>query len=297
MNRLEITRAGPLTSVQDAGRPGMLGYGVAASGPMDPSGFARAQAAAGVSCGAAVEFSMAGMAFTYRGGGATLGLAGGAFTASRNGERLTWPGGAKLQDGDMIDIRPGPWGNYGYARFDHEIDVPVLMGSRSTNVTVGLGGFGGRALRAGDALALMALASAPASLRAAGDAPDPDQPIRFIWGIHADMFSHDDRAAFCDTPFVVSPRIDRMGVRLVDNGIFAGQRILSLVSDCVVPGDVQVLGDGTPIILMADHQPTGGYPRIATIVGKDRPRVAQARPGASLRFAPISLDTARRLAL
>jgi len=87
-----------------------------------------------------------------------------------------------------------------------------------------------------------------------------------------------------------------MGVRLVDeDGVFGGQSILSLVSDPVLPGDIQILGDGTPIVLMRDHQPTGGYPRIGTIISADLDRFAQMRPGSVLAFMPVSVDHAHRL--
>jgi len=85
-----------------------------------------------------------------------------------------------------------------------------------------------------------------------------------------------------------------MGVRLVDAaGVFAEQRRLNLVSDAIVPGDIQILGDGTPIVLMRDHQPTGGYPRIATVASADLNRFAQLRPGTDVRFRPVTLEHAR----
>jgi allophanate hydrolase subunit 2 len=85
-----------------------------------------------------------------------------------------------------------------------------------------------------------------------------------------------------------------MGVRLTDpQQIFRNQRRLNLVSDAIVPGDIQILGDGTPIVLMRDHQPTGGYPRIATVVSADLDRFAQLRPGTEVRFRPVTLEHAR----
>jgi allophanate hydrolase subunit 2 len=106
------------------------------------------------------------------------------------------------------------------------------------------------------------------------------------------------RQAFAENGFVVSMHLDRMGVRLGDPaGVFAGAPILSLVSDAIVPGDIQILGDGTPIVLMRDHQPTGGYPRIATVISADLDRFAQLRPGTQLAFAPVSLHKARQLYL
>jgi 5-oxoprolinase (ATP-hydrolysing) subunit C len=180
-------------------------------------------------------------------------------------------------------------------RFDQEIDVTPLLGSRATNSTVGLGGFKGRALAAGDRLTLLSI-SADVQLGSADPQPPDDGPIRIIWGIHADLFRPPVRDAFLAEPFRISPRLDRMGVRLDDPaGVFAGSEILSLVSDAIVPGDIQILGDGTPIVLMRDHQPTGGYPRIATVVSADLDRFAQLRPGTTVSFAAVSLTHAAAL--
>lgn len=120
--------------------------------------------------------------------------------------------------------------------------------------------------------------------------------MRFVWGLHADIFPADIRGRFVSSAFVVSPRLDRMGVRLDDlENVFGDMQMLSLVSDSVVPGDVQILGDGTPIVLMRDHQPTGGYPRIATLISADLDRFAQMRPGAEIRFEPVSVGHAQKL--
>ncbi len=123
-----------------------------------------------------------------------------------------------------------------------------------------------------------------------------DGPIRVVWGIHADRFDNAMRQRFVTDDFVVSPQLDRMGVRLADRKrVFADAKILSLVSDAVVPGDIQILGDGTPIVLMRDHQPTGGYPRIATVASADFDRFAQMRPGTEVRFEPVTVAHAEGL--
>jgi len=281
---LRITRAAPLATVQDTGRFGMLRHGVSASGPMDQSAFAS------LGGGAAIEFSSGGIAFTVEGGACRAAFGGGAFRLTVSGRKRKWPTTSALNDGDVIEIATGPEGNYGYVRFDHEIDVPIVLGSRSTNLVAGLGGHGGRALLAGDVLRL----GDSLPLAAAEAVTAPSGPIRIVWGLHADLFTPDLRTRFLESPFTVTSRMDRMGVRLVDpGGVFANTRALSLVSDAIVPGDVQILGDGTPIVLMRDHQPTGGYPRIATVITADLGRFAQLRPGAEVRFAAVTLDKAR----
>jgi allophanate hydrolase subunit 2 len=197
---------------------------------------------------------------------------------------VAWPEVRVLKAGDKLDIPPAG-GNYGYARFDREIDMPLLLGSRSTNLTVGLGGYKGRALKPGDRIAF----GAEGSSIAMPPVPASDGPIRVIWGIHADLFDGVLRRRLAETSFRISPMLDRMGVRLDDPaGLFRDQRKLSLLSDAIVPGDIQILGDGTPIVLMRDHQPTGGYPRIATIVTADLDRFSQLRPGTEVMFRPVA---------
>ena len=287
MTALRITRAGPLTTLQAAGRPGLLAQGISASGPMDRTAFERAATWLGGAGSTAIEFT-SGIAFEVEGGPLSISADGGDYTLAINGKPVAWPARAVLKPGDTVDIRPGANGNWGYLRFSHEIDVPPILGSRSTNSIAGLG----HILTAGDRLGFAA--EAP---RRAAPHPRPtpplDGPIRVIWGLHADTFASSIRQRFVTEPFHVSARMDRMGTRLDDSaGIFRAERVLSLVSDAIVPGDIQILGDGTPIVLMRDHQPTGGYPRIATVVASDFDRFAQLRPGSEIRFEPVTLKHA-----
>jgi biotin-dependent carboxylase-like uncharacterized protein len=290
VSAIAITRAGPLTTLQDAGRFGHLADGISASGPMDQRAFHEAGALLARVASTGIEFTSAGLAFTTE-GPLRVGCAGGQFRVSVNGNPREWPARLGLNESDVVEIRPGPAGNYGYLRFNLDCDIPTVLGSRSTNLAVGLGGWKGRALRAGDRLTFGAEAAAT---EAAPPPPPPDGPIRILWGLHADLFDAAARSAFARSGFVVSPSLDRMGVRLLDPaGVFRTQRRLNLVSDAIVPGDIQILGDGTPAVLMRDHQPTGGYPRIATIVSADLDRFAQLRPGTEVRFQPVSLEHAR----
>lgn len=267
MTTLTILRCGPLTTLQDAGRFGMLRHGISASGPMDRGAFVEAGAALERAGGTAIEFTQ-GLAFEVDG----------PLT-------VAWPEAKRLSAGDRMEIPPAQ-GNYGYLRFDREIDVPAVLGSRSTNVTVGLGGYKGRALKAGDRLTFGD--EGPPSPALPARAPETG-PLRVIWGLHADLFDTNLRRRFAETRFRVTTSLDRMGVRLEDAAsLFHDQRRLSLISDAIVPGDIQILGDGTPIVLMRDHQPTGGYPRIATIVSADLDRFAQLRPGTELSFRPVA---------
>lgn len=293
---LRILRAGPAATIQDLGRPGQLCYGVGPSGPMDRSGFLRAGRWLGASGGAGIEFTRTGLSFALDNKKVQASFDGGDFRLTVNGRKQKWPSVATLSAGDVVDITPGEWGNFGYVRFDREIDVPLVLGSRSTSIVTGLGGLEGRALRAGDVLPLVQInALGQKQNPVAQERPEPT-PIRVTWGIHADAFAPELRQQFVETRFSISSHIDRMGFRLVDaEGVFSQTRVLSLVSDAVVAGDIQILGDGTPIVLMRDHQPTGGYPRIATVITADLDRFAQMRPGADVRFVPIALQKAHAL--
>jgi 5-oxoprolinase (ATP-hydrolysing) subunit C len=290
MSAIRLKEVGPLTTLQDGGRPGCLAYGISASGPMDRAGFDRAGLWLGQCGSTGIELTSV-LAFQVVGGPIAVAFDGGAFTLRVNGAPMGWPGRLVLKAGDDVDVRPGPRGNWAYLRFGSEVIDGPTLGSRSTNSIAGLG----RILAAGDEVEFAApLLGKPGPHPAAAETRDG--PIRIIWGLHAETFDRTVRQRFIDSGFRVSARMDRMGTRLDDPaGVFAGQRHLSLVSDAIVPGDIQILGDGTPIVLMRDHQPTGGYPRIATVLSADIDRLAQTRPGTEIRFAPVTLQHARGL--
>lgn len=296
MRTIRVTRAGPLCTVQDAGRPGMLRHGISASGPMDAAAFRRAGDWMGGSGAAGIEITAAGIAFVVEGRSIGMGADGGDFALAVNGVEKAWPARVVLQEDDAVEVTPGAWGNYGYLRFDRELELPPVIGSRATNSVARIGGFDGRALRVGDVLAF---GEAAARIGMGGHpraVPRAEGPIRVIWGLHADLFTPATRERFAASNFAVSSRIDRMGARLADPArVFAGLPMLSLVSDAIVPGDLQILGDGTPIVLLRDHQPTGGYPRIATVISADLDRFAQLRPGADVRFEPATLAKAHAM--
>ncbi|MDP2781801.1 biotin-dependent carboxyltransferase family protein [Devosia sp.] len=290
---IAITRAGPLTTVQDAGRFGQLRHGISASGPMDGVAYRLAGALAGADHGG-IEITMAGIGLRLQSGQCRVGLAGGRFDARHNGLMLEWPGAVSLAAGDELTVMPGTAGNYGYLRFDGAPVLPTIMGSLATSSRARLGGLEGRPLQVGDVLEL-ADAAGPAPQAVTARQAETG-PIRFVWGLHADLFASPVRQRFVTTPFVISRQLDRMGVRLTDaGGVFADATILSLASDAIVPGDIQILGDGTPIVLMRDHQPTGGYPRIGTIISADLDRFAQLRPGTDIAFSSVSVVHAQQI--
>jgi biotin-dependent carboxylase-like uncharacterized protein len=300
MNKIVFQRVSPHSTVQDSGRSIGLKFGVSASGPMDRPSFSYTLSLLGEGATNALEFTMLGMKFTYHGAPMHMAAAGGHFGCTINGSVQNWPFTAQLQDGDVVDITTGPRGMYGYVRFGDELDVPSLLGSKATNLAAHIGGLDGRAVKVGDEIQLAP--GQPAMQASTASKPDEtaaeadEVVLRVLPGLHADLLGREAWQNLFEHPFTISSSTDRMGVRLNDpEHRFAQIDELGLVSDAVVPGDIQILGEGTPVILMRDHQPTGGYPRIATLIDKDLDRAAQLRPNTRIRFQSITLEKAHQL--
>lgn len=298
MTYLDLLSTGPMVSIQDAGRQGVLRHGLSASGPMDHSAYRLGGQLLDGKAGAALEFGPGRLLFRLDGGPVRAAFTGGRQRLRIGEQAFDWNSVAEILPGAEVEVTPGEGGNFGYVRFDRQIDVPELLGSRSTNLIAGIGGLEGRTLRSGDRLELIEISDDfdEGSPAWNGAESAENVPLRVLWGIHADLFATEVRERFVAGAFTVSTRFDRMAMRLDDKGgIFKDQKHLSLVSDVVIPGDIQILGDGTPIVLMRDHQPTGGYPRIATVIGPDLDRLAQMRPRSEVRFAPVTVEHAQRI--
>jgi biotin-dependent carboxylase-like uncharacterized protein len=172
------------------------------------------------------------------------------------------------------------------------IAVPVVMGSRSTYARAKLGGFNGRTLQAGDCLPVdsdLALLDGP-DQHVDARLPMPTA-VRVVLGPQDDYFTDSAISAFLSTPYTITTASDRMGHRL-SGAKLAGTKGYNIASDSVPPGAIQVPGDGQPIILLADRQTTGGYPKIATVISADLPALGRVGPGAVLRFAAVTVAAA-----
>jgi antagonist of KipI len=178
------------------------------------------------------------------------------------------------------------------------IEVPSVLGSRSTDVATGFGGLGGRALAAGDRLATGRPPAGPRGRRvdaAAARWSGPRRLLRVTAGPQETWFPAEAQSAFLSRPFRVSAASSRAGVRFEGEPLFAPAR--SLVTEGVAAGAVQVPPGGLPIALLVEHPSTGGYPKIANVISADLSALAQLRPGDEVRFAKVSFDEARRLLL
>lgn len=291
--RFLVRFAGPHVSVQDGGRRGFMRFGVPQSGPMDRIAFQAANLALGNPAGrAGIEVSLGGLVLDCIAGTARYAVAGAGFRIRVNGrDQVSWHRG-EIRAGERIEIRPGPWGSWCYLAFAGVLDVPLWLGSASTHA---LSGLGGGALTAGRELVL-----------AGPDATRPAvEPVRIpapVWarpnglahvtlGPQEDCFSPETVARFLGATFRLSPAYDRMGLRLSGPAI-APEGALAIPSGPVLRGSVQIAGDGVASVLMADHQTTGGYPRIATILDSDLDALAQLRPNQRLHFRALSPDAA-----
>jgi 5-oxoprolinase (ATP-hydrolysing) subunit C len=291
---LTIIAAGPGVTLQDAGRHGYLRYGVTAAGPMDRLAMATANRAVGIAPGAtAIEVSLGGIELTADGATLPVAIAGGDFDVSIDGHRLPPAVRLALVPGARLRVRAGGWGAWCYLAVGGRIDVPPMLGSNATHARSALGGIDGRALAAEDVLPVRdvgACESGAATLTAPWLDRSGD-PIRVILGPQDDYFSREQIDAFCREPWMISHRSDRMAYFL-DGTRITPANGLDIVSDGIVMGAIQVLGDGRPMVLMADRQVTGGYPKIATVIGPDQGRLAQLQPGSSVRFAVTTIDAA-----
>ncbi|CAM2742294.1 MULTISPECIES: 5-oxoprolinase subunit C family protein [Methylobacterium] len=299
MTALVIEAAGPGVTLQDGGRHGYLRYGITAAGPMDPLMHATANRAAGNPLDAtAIEVSTGGLTVTADGGPLGIAMVSRSFRITLDGVTLPDAVALTLEPGRTLTVRAGSSGAWGYLAVQGRLDVAPVLGSTATHTRSGLGGLDGRGLAAGDRLPVAEVrpgTASPHRLLAPWLDRDPKE-IRVVLGPQDDYFASDQLNAFLAGPWTVSPRGDRMACFL-DGAPLRHAKGHDIVSDGVAMGAIQVPGNGLPIILMADRQSTGGYPKIATVIGPDLGRLAQAQGGTMLSFRSLTVAeavTARR---
>lgn len=294
--QLRCVNPGALATVQDAGRMGYQRFGVPPSGAVDLFTFHIANALVGNDPDeAAVEFTLTGGTWTVEGGACRLAVAGG-FPVSMNGAPLPAFRALDLVPGDQLKIGVGAGAARGYLAVAGGFDIEPVLGSRATHVRSGLGGLDGKALAKGARLALRApnFAGAPLALDPRLARHDPGA-VRVLPGPQDDYFDAAALHAFFAQDWRMHPQSDRMGLRLEGRPL-THKGGFNIVSDGIAPGSIQVPGNGLPIVLLADRQSTGGYPKIATVVSADLPRLGQLRPGDTVHFEAVTVDAAETLA-
>jgi biotin-dependent carboxylase-like uncharacterized protein len=300
---IEIVKTAALNSVQDLGRHGARNLGVTASGALDTLALRAANIMLGNARGdAALEVQMFPLTVRFSCAG-QIALAGGECVALLNDRRVPPWWTLVVQAGDTLVLRPPVVGVRCYLAVRGGLDVPPVMGSRSTAMRHGFGGHEGRAVRAGDRLAAGPAPAMPAARPDTGVLP----PASVLGGLDAgglswlrvlpaaeyDLFTRASQRAFQGATWRVTAQSDRMGYRLSGSTL---EKVTQqeMRSHPIVPGVVQVPPSGLPIIQLADGNAAGGYPKIACVIEADLWRLAQAAPGAGLRFRHCDLADARQ---
>ena len=297
MSSLLVESAGLQTTVQDLGRPGFGPEGVSASGAADPVALRLGNLLVENQPGVAgLELTLVGGSFVFP-DGAVIALTGADLGATVNGRPLEMWASHTLEPGTKLMF--GATRNFarGYLAIAGGIQVDPFLGSASTHVLSGLGGFEGRALRKGDRLRIGKASKKVRRRRitlAALYAFKPRKVLRVTEGPQADWFSEAAKRIFYRDVFRVSEESDRVGLRLEGTAL-DGSPAREMITEGVSLGAVQVTPSGQPIILFVEQQTTGGYPKIANIIAADLHRIGQLRPRAEIRFQRTSLAVARSL--
>jgi biotin-dependent carboxylase-like uncharacterized protein len=288
MTTVEVIYPGPLTTIQDLGRPGWAHIGVPRSGAADRESLKLANRLVGNDEGAAaLETTLAGPRLLFN-ADARVALTG-AEVSPRLDERLVPMNSAiEVHAGEILKVGNARLGLRTYIAFTGGIDGPLVLGSAATDTLTGLGP---ASLVRGQILSLAGRQSSgcaagrePKALDSAA-APEPGAPalLQVIPGPRDDWFTTEAITRLTTEPFTVTPASNRVGLRL-DGPPLERARTDELLSEGLVPGAIQVPAGGQPILLLADHPTTGGYPVIAVVLDSDLPIAAQLRPGQQLRF-------------
>jgi len=295
---IEVVDGGMLTTIQDLGRYGYQRYGVPTSGAMDLFSLRAANRLVGNSDGAAcLEMTLVGPRLRFL-APATIAVTGADLGAQLDGRPVPLWESVLVEPGTELWFAGPESGIRAYLAVAGSLDVPLVLGSRSTYTRSALGGLDGRRLQAGDTLDVVG--EGPVLLGGTLRLPADRRPacghahvLRVVLGPQDDRFTSAGIETFLSSTYTVAPQSDRMGYRL------SGPRIEHLrgpdiISDGTPFGAVQVAGDGVPIVLMADRGTAGGYTKIATVIGPDIPKLAQAAPGETVTFEAVTLDAACR---
>ena len=297
---LRVVSAGLPTTIQDRGRNGYQHLGVPVSGALDCIALAAANALAGNAPDeAALEILYRGPMLVAETESVRVAVACGdaqieifSDDTGRPGRRIEPMTSVMLERGEAIRIGAVKGSACAYLAVEGGFAIEPALGSRATDIRSRIGGMQARALQDGDMLPLRReSASEREELSLGGYRLDAPTRVRIVPGPQRDFFSDDEFAALAQTTYLVGADSGRMGLRLSGRPIAHG-RGANIVSDAVAPGSIQIPGDGQPIVLLADRQTTGGYPKIANVISADIPALGRLRSGSTLGFMVVTLDEA-----
>jgi antagonist of KipI len=293
MAALTVIKPGMLTTIQDLGRWGHQGSGVPVAGPMDLYSHRVANRLVGnPETAAALEITLIGP--ELQADGHVLCAASGApFALFVDGRPAPMQVAFLLRSGARLRFGERMSGARATLAVRGGIDVSEIFGSRSTSLSAKMGPFGGRALAAGDVLAIgdHAVATVPAAPIVPLRIPGGGARVRVIEGPHKAMFTPEALDVVFSSRYTVTPQSNRMGYRLA-GAVLTHRAGADILSDATPIGSIQVPASGLPILLMADHQTTGGYPKIGTVITADLPLAGQLAPGDWIEFVACSRDAA-----
>ena len=296
MSDLLVQDGGPLTTIQDLGRFGHLRVGIPTSGPMDREAFVLANRLVGNDDNAAgLECTLLGPRLEFA-DERLVAVTGADMAPTLNGAAVPAWQGLSVKAGDVLRLGSVRRGVRAYVAVAGGIRTPLVLESRATYPRGRLGGLEGRALRKGDRLPLgPATAAQPRRVRPERVPAYPaDAEVAVIFGPQDDRFTSAGIEAFLAGPYEMLPQSDRMGARL--KGPFIEHtRGHDIISDGVAMGSIQVIGEGQPIVLLADRQSAGGYTKIATVCSFDLGRIGQVKPGGRLRFRRVTVAEAHAM--
>ncbi len=297
-----IQRPGILTTVQDLGRLGSRRFGINPGGVMDPAAARLINIVLGnIDSEAVLEIHFPAPQIIFEKEGVAA-IGGADFLPHLDGEPLqTWQV-FRANPGAILTFAGKGSGNRAYLAVKGGVEIERWLGSSSTNLIAGRGGFSGRRLEANDRIDFISFALDNLDSTATRISPwiippyNSSPTVRVIPGAEFQNLSDQSREIFLNRQFEVSSKSDRMGFRLIGQAVELSDRS-EMISSAVSFGTIQALPDNQLIILMADHQTTGGYPRLAHVISRDLPLIGQLGPGDKVAFQLVTLDTAEKLYL
>lgn len=300
---LNILRPGLMTTVQDLGRAGYQRLGIAVGGGLDPVALRAANAVVGNAPGVgALEVLYFGPVFEVEADSVRLSFAGADAAveilpdaSAKSGIPVETMRSVVVKRGEVVRVGSLSGGAVLYIGVEGGFDIEPAMGSVSTNIRGGIGGWQARALVGGDRLPLRRVrATDRGEYRIDGLRLQAPKRVRVMLGPQNDHFDKSEIAKFFDSEYIVSTGSDRVGMRLFGEAI-RHARGYDIASDAIAPGSIQIPGNGQPIVLLADRQTTGGYPKIATVISADLPALGRLSIGARVGFEPVTIEEAQAL--
>ena len=299
---MHVVFPGPRTTIQDRGRLGYQNSGFAPSGFIDRVASHMANVLVeNDDSEAVIEFCLIGPILRFD-EEVNIAVCGGDFEIIVQGRTYPANKAVHVPAGETVRIMTNTVGTYGSIAVGGGLDIPEVMGSRSTNLRCGIGGYMGRSLMAGDVIGLRNPENGKKDLswrwvperRLVAPGDTAITKVRVIPGPQEDMFTEEGIKTFYESSYVISNQSDRMGFRLNGPQVEAVDGY-DILSDGIVNGSIQISGTGEPIVMMADRQTTGGYAKIASLINVDIPLFAQLRPGQMVQFVRCSVQEAQRL--